>query len=319
MGRPRIIQSHERAHAAEEDPGRGRLAVCERAASHRPRSGVRRAVGHVRPLSPAEGQRRPDGERHRRARHAGDGGRGRRGLEPQEYGDRIVGVWRRCRGGSGSRTTSSFARPMRATSASFRTSCSGSTTTATSTRASTPASTRRLRGLQAEAELVDGKCPRARHACPSDIEEKNDFFRLSAYQERLLELYDERRDFVLPDYRVQRGAAASSSAVSQDFSISRAGQPWGVPIPWDHGAGRLRLGRRPVNYLSASDLRARRGSRGAFLAGRSASAREGHPRLPLRDLARAAPRRPDTRCRSSCSSTASSSSTSGRSRSRSAT
>ncbi len=37
---------------------------------------LRRSVGHHRPVSPAAGRRRPDGQRHRRARHAGHG-RGR--------------------------------------------------------------------------------------------------------------------------------------------------------------------------------------------------------------------------------------------------
>jgi hypothetical protein len=60
-----------------EDPGRGRVAVCERPSAHRPRGGLRRPVGHLRPVSPASGQRRADGERNRRARHTGHGGRGR--------------------------------------------------------------------------------------------------------------------------------------------------------------------------------------------------------------------------------------------------
>lgn len=72
----RIMGGDDRSPPAE-DPGRGRLAVCERTAAHRPRGGLRRPVGHLRPVPPTAGQRRPDGERHRRARHAGDGGRGR--------------------------------------------------------------------------------------------------------------------------------------------------------------------------------------------------------------------------------------------------
>ena len=54
--------------------------------------------------------------------------------------------------------------------------------------------------FKTEAELVDGKCPD--HGTePEWLEEKNWFFRLSAYQDRLLELYDERPDFVLPSFR----------------------------------------------------------------------------------------------------------------------
>jgi hypothetical protein len=59
----------------EEDPGRPGLAVCGGSPSPWSRGGLRRPVGRVRPLSPVEGERRPHGEWHRRARHAGDGGR----------------------------------------------------------------------------------------------------------------------------------------------------------------------------------------------------------------------------------------------------
>ena len=62
----------------QEDPGRARLAVRSRETTSRPRGRVRRAGGHLRAVPPTEGQRRPDGERNRRARHAGDGDRGSR-------------------------------------------------------------------------------------------------------------------------------------------------------------------------------------------------------------------------------------------------
>ncbi len=65
----------EGAHpvAVAEDPRRGRMAVRERTAAPGPCRRPRRAVRHLRPLSPPQGQRRPHGERDRRARHAGDG------------------------------------------------------------------------------------------------------------------------------------------------------------------------------------------------------------------------------------------------------
>jgi hypothetical protein len=59
--------------AVAEDPGRGRVAVRERAAAPGPCRRPRRAVRHLRALSPTGGQRRPHGERDGRARHAGDG------------------------------------------------------------------------------------------------------------------------------------------------------------------------------------------------------------------------------------------------------
>jgi hypothetical protein len=59
----------------QEDPGRSGVAVRGGSPSSRSRGRLRRPVGRVRALSPLEGQRRPHGEWHRRARHAGDGGR----------------------------------------------------------------------------------------------------------------------------------------------------------------------------------------------------------------------------------------------------
>ena len=61
--------------AVPEDPRSSGLAVRLGPAPHRPRRGVRGSVGHLRPLPPAQGRRRPDGQRHGRARHSGHGRR----------------------------------------------------------------------------------------------------------------------------------------------------------------------------------------------------------------------------------------------------
>jgi hypothetical protein len=68
-------KTSEGAHpvAVAEDPRRGRVAVRERATASGPCRRPGRAVRHLRALSPAQGQRRPHGERDGRARHAGDG------------------------------------------------------------------------------------------------------------------------------------------------------------------------------------------------------------------------------------------------------
>ena len=103
--------------------------------------------------------------------------------------------------------------------------------------------------FKTEGELVDGKCPE-HGTVPEWIEEKNYFFRLSAYQDRLLELYDQRPDFVLPDFRFNEARSFIAGGL-QDFSISRAGQPWGVPIPWDTDQVAYVWADALVNYLSA--------------------------------------------------------------------
>jgi methionyl-tRNA synthetase len=103
--------------------------------------------------------------------------------------------------------------------------------------------------FKTEAELVDGKCP-LHNTEPEWIEERNWFFKLSEYQERLLALYDERPDFVLPAFRYNEARSFIAGGL-QDFSISRAGQPWGVPIPWDPEQVAYVWADALVNYRSA--------------------------------------------------------------------
>jgi methionyl-tRNA synthetase len=100
-----------------------------------------------------------------------------------------------------------------------------------------------------EDELVDGKCPE-HDVEPEWIEERNWFFRLSAYQERLLAIYEERPDFVLPAFRANEARSFIARGL-QDFSISRAGQPWGIPIPWDPDQVAYVWADALINYLSA--------------------------------------------------------------------
>jgi methionyl-tRNA synthetase len=102
--------------------------------------------------------------------------------------------------------------------------------------------------FKTEAELVDGKCPE--HGVePEWIEERNWFFRLSSFQQQLLELY-ERPDFVQPGFRANEARSFIAGGL-QDFSISRAGQTWGIPIPWDPDSVAYVWADALVNYLSA--------------------------------------------------------------------
>jgi methionyl-tRNA synthetase len=103
--------------------------------------------------------------------------------------------------------------------------------------------------FKTEAELVDGKCPE-HDIEPEWIEEQNYFFRLSAYQDRLLALYDERPDFVLPAFRANEARSFIEQGL-RDFSLSRAGQPWGVPLPWAPDQVVYVWVDALINYLSA--------------------------------------------------------------------
>jgi methionyl-tRNA synthetase len=64
------------------------------------------------------------------------------------------------------------------------------------------------------------------------VEEESYFFRLSAYQDRLLKLYEEVPDFVLPQTRLNEVASFVKSGL-QDLSISRTTFDWGIPVPGD--------------------------------------------------------------------------------------
>ncbi|MFD2251011.1 methionine--tRNA ligase [Pseudochelatococcus lubricantis] len=61
-------------------------------------------------------------------------------------------------------------------------------------------------------------------------EEQTWFFRLSAYQDRLLAYYDEHPDFIGPDSRRNEVVSFVRSGL-QDLSISRTTLSWGVPVP----------------------------------------------------------------------------------------
>ncbi|WP_062995514.1 methionine--tRNA ligase [Nocardia mikamii] len=63
-------------------------------------------------------------------------------------------------------------------------------------------------------------------------EESNYFFRLSKYQDRLLELYETTPDFILPATR-RNEIVSYVKAGLKDLSISRTTFDWGVPVPGD--------------------------------------------------------------------------------------
>jgi methionyl-tRNA synthetase len=64
------------------------------------------------------------------------------------------------------------------------------------------------------------------------VEEESYFFRLSAYQDKLLDLYARVPDFVLPKERFNEVASFVGGGL-QDLSISRTTFDWGIPVPGD--------------------------------------------------------------------------------------
>jgi methionyl-tRNA synthetase len=82
-----------------------------------------------------------------------------------------------------------------------------------------------------EKDLVDGKCPLHPTLTPEWIREKNYFFRLSKYREPLLEHFKANPGFLRPDNRRNEMLRLLESGL-EDISVSRAGQLWGIPLPF---------------------------------------------------------------------------------------
>jgi methionyl-tRNA synthetase len=82
----------------------------------------------------------------------------------------------------------------------------------------------------AESEITDGKAP---SGAPVEwVEEPSYFFRLSAYQDKLLAHYDANPDFVAPKSRLNEVRSFVAGGLN-DLSVSRASFSWGVPVPGD--------------------------------------------------------------------------------------
>jgi methionyl-tRNA synthetase len=64
------------------------------------------------------------------------------------------------------------------------------------------------------------------------ISEDNYFFKLSAFQDRLLDLYDRHPEFVKPDYRMNEVKSFVRGGL-RDISVSRSRLKWGIPWPDD--------------------------------------------------------------------------------------
>lgn len=64
------------------------------------------------------------------------------------------------------------------------------------------------------------------------VEEKSYFFRLSAYQDRLLAHYEAHPEFIGPDARRNEVMSFVRGGL-QDLSISRTTFDWGIPVPGD--------------------------------------------------------------------------------------
>ncbi len=110
-----------------------------------------------------------------------------------------------------------------------------------------------------EKDLIDGFCPVHPTIKPEWIREKNWFFRLSKYQQPLLDHYAAQPSFIEPEVR-RNEILRLVEAGLEDISVSRAGQSWGIPLPFDRAERRLRLVRRAHQLRRGGRLRLGRAS-----------------------------------------------------------
>jgi methionyl-tRNA synthetase len=75
----------------------------------------------------------------------------------------------------------------------------------------------------------DGLCPEHK-VVPKTVKETNFFFRLSEYDDALLEHLERHPDFIWPEYRRNEVVNVIKGGL-QDVSVSRPNLAWGIPLP----------------------------------------------------------------------------------------
>lgn len=83
-----------------------------------------------------------------------------------------------------------------------------------------------------ESQLVDGKCPDCgREVHP--VKEESYFFKLSKYQDRLVEYYNSHPDFIQPESRKNEMINNFIKPGLEDLCVSRTTFSWGIPVTFD--------------------------------------------------------------------------------------
>jgi len=89
-----------------------------------------------------------------------------------------------------------------------------------------------------ELITIDGPDGATADCCPIHnrpveyFEEENYFFRLSRFEDRLLDWYAAHPTALKPEHRGHEAIGLIKSGL-RDFSISRTSLKWGIPLPWD--------------------------------------------------------------------------------------
>jgi methionyl-tRNA synthetase len=125
-------------------------------------------------------------------------------------------------------------------------------------------------GFKATSDLVEDaggvRCPNHPGVALQWLSERNWFFRLSAYQERLERYFAEHPGWVQPEYRKNEMLGFIRQGL-EDFSISRESATWGIPFPllpdgssaqrpdgsWDPAAGTVYVWYDAlINYITGA-------------------------------------------------------------------
>lgn len=101
-----------------------------------------------------------------------------------------------------------------------------------------------------EDELENGLCP-IHKTKPEFIKEKNYFFRLSNYQQALMDHINAHPEFIQPESRRNEVVAFIQRGL-KDFSVSRSTQKWGIKWPGDDKQVVYVWFDALINYLTAT-------------------------------------------------------------------
>lgn len=83
-----------------------------------------------------------------------------------------------------------------------------------------------------EKELVDGKCPDCGREV-KEVKEKTYFFKMSKYQDKLLDFYEKNPDFIKPAFKKTEMINNFIKPGLEDLSITRTTFDWGIKVPND--------------------------------------------------------------------------------------
>ena len=104
-----------------------------------------------------------------------------------------------------------------------------------------------------EKDAPNLQCPV--HKKPlENLKEESYFFKLSKYQQALLEHYEKNPDFISPKHRKQEVINRVKEGL-KDFSISRTSFDWGIPLPFDKKHIIYVWGDALFNYYSATQTK----------------------------------------------------------------